>query len=193
MTIVNSPTHATSPPSTVAPWPSSRRPPPPWSSSKSVLLSNHDNVIFLSASASAVTVSILRKSTRKSNSFRVRDDLFFQQSSFIPECEFLEYTKQATTTTTTTTSSLAAIESVVSSLLVLLRSLVVIPDGCAAAATNGLLLLASNKVTTMMTATTMTQKLASNTFGWPKRRKGVHDPLGEMPPEENHWRRWKTR
>ena len=177
MTIVNSPTtHATttSLPATT-PWPSRR--PPPWSS-KSVF-SNPDNVI----SASAVSMT---KSTRQSHSFRVRDDLFFQ---YFPEsCEFLEY-KQATTTIT----SSASIESVVSSLLVLLRSLVVIPDGCAAAATNGLLLLASNKVTTMMTATTMTQKLASNTFGWPKRRKGVHDPLGEMPPEENHWRRWKTR
>merc|ERR1712117_618702 len=95
-------------PSTVAPWPSllNRRPPTP-GSSKSVSLS-HENVIFLSAASTAVTRTIRNA---KSNGFRVsRDDL----SSFL-ECEFLEYTEQATTT-----SSSASIESVFPSLLVLL-------------------------------------------------------------------------
>ena len=140
----NSPaTTASSPPSsTVAPWPSllNRRPPTP-GSSKSVSLS-HENVIFLSAASTAVTRTIRNA---KSNGFRVsRDDLSFQQSYYcFPECEFLEYTEQATTT-----SSSASIESVFPSLLVLLlRSLVVIPDDGCAAATNGLSPLDSNKVT----------------------------------------------
>ena len=134
----NSPaTTASSPPSsTVAPWPSllNRRPTTP-GSSKSVSLS-HENVIFLSAASTAVTRTIRNA---KSNGFRVsRDDL----SSFL-ECEFLEYTEQATTT-----SSSASIESVFPSLLVLLlRSLVVIPDDGCAAATDGLSPLDSNKVT----------------------------------------------
>ena len=111
--------------------------------SNRIRISNHDNVItFLSPAASAVIAattsgaSIIRESTRESNGFRVCDDLFFQScfpesefpeynfpdcdTLYFPECEFLEYTKQAVTTTNTT-SSAAAIESVVSaSLLVLL-------------------------------------------------------------------------
>ena len=108
--------------------------------SNRIRISNHDNVItFLSAASAVIAAttsgaSILRESTRESNSFRVCDDLFFQscfpdydttyfpEREFpeynFPECEFLEYTKQAVTNTT---SSAAAIESVVSaSLLVLL-------------------------------------------------------------------------